>query len=241
MGIKTRDRKETKIKGESVKKVKEENVNERELSILAQKLLKNLEKNRRNDLVDKAKRVLEYPGVKEVLGLLAVGSFLVLAVAVPSLPVIAKEILDERSDREWRKYNPWYLQRTLKRLKKQKLVDFDLEDDKIVVKLTGQGKKKILKYSLASLEIKRPIVWDRKWRLIIYDVPNEKRKSADLFSQTLRDLGMYRMQKSVFLCPFPCENEVEFLREFYGIGEHVWILMVSNFENDKIFREYFDI
>lgn len=223
------------------KKQERKEISNEAVAKLAKQLLETLRGKKKEDLIDKTKKILEYPGVKEVLALLGTGSFVILSVAVPSLPVVAKAILDEQSSKEWKKYNQWYLCRTLKRLKKQKMVDFDVEGDKIVVKLSSRGKKKILKYSLEEMEIKRPRVWDRKWRLIIYDVPNQKRKAADDFNRMLSDLGMYRLQRSVFLCPFPCEGEVEFLREFLGISEHVWMLTVSHFENDRVFREYFGI
>jgi hypothetical protein len=223
------------------KKRRKKEISDEAVTKLAKQLLKTLEKEKREDVIDKTKRVLNYPGVKEVLVFLGMGSFLVLSAAIPSIPVIVKSILDERSSDDWKKYNQWYLRRTLKRLKKQKMIDFDIEGDKMVVKLSNRGKKKILKYSLENLEIKRPKIWDRKWRLIIYDVPNERRKSANDFSRMLEDLGMHRLQKSVFLSPFPCQDEVEFLREFFGISEHVWILTVTSFENDQVFKDYFRI
>lgn len=223
------------------KRGKRKEISDRAVAQLAKQLHETLKKEKREDLVDKTRKVLEYPGVKEVLVLLGMGSFLVLSAAVPSVPVIAKAILDEKSDKDWKKYNHWYLQRNLKRLKKQKMVDFDIEGDKMVVKLSKRGKERILKYSLEEMEIKRPRVWDRKWRLIIYDIPIKKKTASDDLNQMLKNLGMYRLQKSVFLCPFPCEEEIEFLREFLGISEYVWMLTVTHFENDKVFREYFGI
>lgn len=223
------------------KRGKRREISDEAVAKLAKQLLETLRKEKREDLIDKTKKVLEYPGVKEVLALLGMGSFLVLSVAVPSLPALVKPILNEKSNKDWKRYNQWYLQRTLKRLKKQKMIDFDIEEEEMVVKLSNRGKQKILKYSLEEMEIKRPRVWDRKWRLIIYDVPNQKRRAADDFNRMLSDLGMYRMQRSVFICPFPCEEEVEFLREFLGISEYVWMLTVTHFENDKVFRDYFGI
>lgn len=223
------------------KKVPKKEVGNQEIAALAKQLLINLKREKKEDLIDKTKKILEYPAVKEVLALLGAGSFLVLSAAVPSLPALVKPVLDKRSSREWKKYNYWYLLRTLKRLKKQKVVRFKTDGDKTVVELTIRGKKKILKYSLAEMEIKKPKIWDRKWRLIIYDVPKRKRRAADDLNQMLQNLGMHRLQKSVFICPFPCDDEVKFLREFFGIGDNVWILTVSSFENDKVFKDYFGL
>ena len=216
-------------------------VSDREVSMLAKKLLVSLEGNKKNQISQSAIKVLDYPGVREVLSLLAAGSVLVLALSAPGALVVAKSLLDEKSDRDWKKFNRWYLDRTLKRLKKSKMINFDYQGDKVIVELSRLGKKKILKYSLEEMKIKRPVRWDKKWRLVIYDVPNSKRKSASCFGNMLISLGMHRMQKSVFICPFPCRNEIEFLREYYRVREHVWMLTVSKFEDDFVFRKFFGL
>lgn len=227
------------------RKAKEKEIDNEKVSRLANRLLKIIKEKQREDFIEKTKKVtkkvLEYPGAKEVLALLGAGSLLALAVTMPGATKIVKEILDETSSGEWKKYNQWYLARTLRRLRKQKRVKLEFDGEKTIVKLTGLGKKKILAYSLGEIEIRRPRFWDRKWRLIIYDVPNKKRYAADRLSRLLDKLGMYRLQKSVFLCPFPCEEQVEFLREYLEIGDNVWLLTVSHFENDKAFRDYFGI
>ena len=150
------------IKRKKAKKRKKKALSDQEIAILSKRLLASLEKSKKEDLIDKSKKVLEYPGVKEVLALLATGSFLVLAAVAPGVVYIGKSILDEKSDKKWKKYNQWYLQRTLKRLKKSKMIDFDVEEDKMIVKLNNRGRKKILRYSLEEMEIKRPKRWDRK-------------------------------------------------------------------------------
>lgn len=226
-------------------KAKEKEISEERISLLASRLLRILREEKQDDFLRKTKkftkRVLEYPGAKEVLTLLGAGSLLVVALTMPAAVKIAKDILDERSNKEWKKYNQWYLARALQRLRKQKMIKFETEGEKTLVELTGLGRKKILRYSLEQLEIKRPRFWDRRWRLVIYDVPNQKRRAAEQLNRTLNRLEMYRLQKSVFLYPFPCEEEVEFLREYLEIGDNVWLLTVSSFENDKAFRDYFGI
>ena len=82
---------------------------------------------------------------------------------------------------------------------------------------------------------------DGKWRVIIYDVANLKRYQRDLFRQTLERLKLRRLQESVYLTPFVCEDEIEYLRQAFQIGNEVQILKVSKLENEKAYREYFGI
>jgi len=44
-----------------------------------------------------------------------------------------------------------------------------------VVEITQEGIKKALKYKLGEMAVKKPIAWDGKWRVAIFDV-SEKRK-----------------------------------------------------------------
>lgn len=234
-------KRDQKFRKKSSQELKEKLISDKEIAVLAKRLVIALEREKKENLIDKVKKGLESPCVKQVLALLGMGSFLALSVAVPTLPEMVGPILDAKSDRGWKKFNYWYLMRTLKRLRKQKVVRFKTVGDKTIIELTNKGKKKILKYSLEEMEIKRPGIWDRKWRLIIYDVPNSKRYAAGSFSDMLESLGMYRLQKSVFIYPFPCHDEVRFLREYFNIANNVWLLTVIAFENDEAFRDYFGI
>jgi len=132
-------------------------------------------------------------------------------------------------------YNPYYIKRTLKRLKKQKLV----EQQGSIYLLTPRGKRWILKYTLEDLEIPRPRSWDGKWRMVIYDVARHKAALRNIFRTTLRRLGFYNVQESVWIYPFPCEKEIGFLRDYCGMGTDVIYVIAHKIENDGTYRAHF--
>ncbi len=49
-------------------------------------------------------------------------------------------------------------------------------------------------------EITKP--WNKKWRIIIYDIPEEKSEIRDKLSYILAEFGFKRLQRSVWLSPF---------------------------------------
>jgi DNA-binding transcriptional regulator PaaX len=49
-------------------------------------------------------------------------------------------------------------------------------------------------------EITKP--WDKYWRLVIYDVPENKRHLRDKLRSQIYDLGFRQLQRSVWLSPF---------------------------------------
>jgi len=184
----------------------------------------------------------KYASAKTVLKLVGAGIFLAASFAMPNLPLALKPFLNKEDDYEaWKRFNIPYLKRTLRRLEKQKLVETGEEDGTQVVKITNAGKRKILKFAIEELKIEKPKIWDYTWRMVSYDIPKNQENVRKVFREYLKAWRFYPFHESLFLHAYPCEKQVEFLREYLGIGEHVRILHVSKIENDKLFREFFDI
>lgn len=83
--------------------------------------------------------------------------------------------------------------------------------------------------------------WDGKWRIIIYDILTGKKEQANLFRRTLKRLKFLKLQKSVYITPFKCYDEIEYLRQACEVDREVLMLTVSGLENEKAYREYFGI
>jgi hypothetical protein len=143
----------------------------------------------------------------------------------------------DASEQSLPQYNPFYVKRTLIRLYKQKFI---AKTGK-AYRLTARGKRWILKYTLKELTIPKPRAWDGKWRMIIYDVARYKASLRNIFRRTLKKLGFYSMQESVWLYPYPCEKEIGFLRRFCGMGEDVIYVIAHKIENDAVYKFHFGL
>lgn len=191
---------------------------------------------------EKKKRQKRYAQVKLVLSLLGKGTLLPMIFIAPGTTRLAKDLFKNEKEWEvWKHYNLNYLRHTIRRLEKQKLVEICDENSRQIVKLSKNGKQKILKYAIGELEINRPSFWDRKWRLVIYDIPNKKKYLQNLVRETLKRLGFLQLQESVYLIPFSCFDEIEFLREYYGLSENIKVLTVTKLEEDEVYRSYFGV
>lgn len=186
--------------------------------------------------------------VETVVRLLGAGAFLAASVAFPALPLALKPLLDMKRlaqssnrEREWSRFNEGRLRQTLRRLHEQKVVKIVDSENGPVVVLTEKGKTKYLKYQLTELVVKRPPKWDGKWRMVIYDIAKYKRKNQEVFRKTLKHLKFLKLQKSVYLTPYPCQREIEFLRQYYGIGDSVLYCIVDQLEQAEVYRNYFGI
>lgn len=176
-----------------------------------------------------------FPSVKQVLHFLAAAGSIGLIFAFPgAAPVIGKLVLGEDT------YTPWKMKKTIGQLKKQKFVEVvENKDGSTTVKITHKGLSRALTYKLDVLEIKKPEKWDRKWRVIIFDIPEKYRGLRDAFRTRLRQLDLYLLQESVYVSPYPCFKEIEFLRELYGVAVKVRYLLVDKIEDDEELKSYF--
>lgn len=178
------------------------------------------------------------PKVKDVLRLLAGGALLTMALVMPGTAKLLKIYADheqEEERKEWDKFNLWRLRQVLKRLEKQKTVE--IVND--VVKITERGRKKLLRFDLESMVLSEKR--DKNWRLVIYDIAALKKEQREIFRMMLNRMKFLQLQKSVYLTPFICDNEIEYLRQIFDIGDEVVVIKVAKLENEAVFKRYFGV
>ncbi len=144
--------------------------------------------------------------------------------------------------KEWKKINEDYMRKAIKRLYRSKLVDYrENQDGTVELVLTGEGRKKILKYDLDKIKIKKPIIWDGLWRLVIFDIPEDKKQGRMAFVAKLKELGFYPMQKSVFIHPYECKNEIDFIVEIFNLTPFIRFLRVKETDVDLHLKQLFKL
>lgn len=189
----------------------------------------------------------KYPSTKEILYLLGIGTLLVGSILMPGLAVAGGAIVRakrkhdfEQNQKAWKKFNTKLLKRNLKRLQQQKIVEIKKKDGQEVIKLTQKGHSKYLKFKLEELSLKGK-AWDGKWRLVIYDISKFKKSSLNSFRWILKQIKFYPLQRSVYLTPYKCHDEIEYLREYMNLGKEVLYLEISKLENERYFKDYFGL
>ena len=83
--------------------------------------------------------------------------------------------------------------------------------------------------------------WDQRWRVIIFDIPERRRKIRDRLRSTMRELGFARLQDSVWVYPYDCEDLMALLKADLKLGVSVLYMVVEHIENDKYLREQFSL
>lgn len=128
------------------------------------------------------------------------------------------------------------------RLNKSQLIQYTkMREGAFFVKLTAKGEQKMQQIRLYNLTIKQPKKWDGTWRIVLYDIPNTKNKGREALRLKLKHLGFYQLQKSVWAFPYPCEPEIEFLVELFGLRSYVYFLETSKIKNDLVLKRRFHL
>lgn len=192
--------------------------------------------------IDSALWKNKYAPVGDVLKLIGAGVFVASTLVIPTLPQVVKPYLaDGTSAESWKRFNISYLKRTIARLEREKLIRIARKNGRHELQVTDKGSRKILSYALDELSISKPRIWDKMWRMISYDVPKNHATTRDIFREYIRAWKFYPLHESVFLHAYPCEQEVDFLRQYLGISQFVRIFTVIRIENDKEFRSFFGV
>lgn len=145
-------------------------------------------------------------------------------------------------EKDWREINKQALKRAVKSLYESKLVvEKQNADGTITIILTDKGKQKALTYDLEKMNIKEPKQWDKKWRVVLFDIPETKKKIREILRFHLKKLGFYEFQKSVFVHPYDCRDEINYLIEFYDIRKFVRYIVAESIDNELHLKEYFDL
>lgn len=134
--------------------------------------------------------------------------------------------------------------RKLKELEKKKLISFkELGNGKIKIEITHKGKLLVREYQLDDIKITKPKIWDKKWRIIIYDIPHYHKKARDAFRLKLKDLGLYPLQKSVWVSPYDCLPEIEFLCSVFDIdlNNYVYYFKSSEVPKEREVKKWFSL
>ena len=143
---------------------------------------------------------------------------------------------------EFQKIDRRVLQRIVREFYRDRLVDFKEDGDGGVrIILTEQGVKKALRYNIDTISIKESKKWDGKWRLVIFDIPEKMKKTREALRNKLRKLGFYQLQKSVFVFPFACHDEINFVVEFFELRPHVRTMTVLDVTNEAELKLHFEL
>lgn len=168
-----------------------------------------------------------------VLRFIVTGGVLSVGLLAPNaLQVIDKPLeklfnkLDERSrDRDTR--------RMLSYMKRQGLITYTSDDYVHGIQITRKGRRRAKKADFDNLQIAIPKKWNKKWHLVLFDIPERYHNDRSAMTRKFRKLGFIRLQQSAWIHPYPCRDEVDVIAQNYGLSRYVSYLETSHIDNER--------
>lgn len=83
--------------------------------------------------------------------------------------------------------------------------------------------------------------WDKRWRVLIFDIPERMRSYRARIREALRGYGFLLLQESVWIYPYNCEDFITLLKSELGLKGEMIYLIVESIEDDLRFKKKFNI
>ena len=171
-----------------------------------------------------------------VLAVASMPALIFLAAAMGNAVQVFKQF--ERS----KHFSKEQIRNSINHLRHQKLIEYVSDKNgKTIIKITKKGKTRLRAYNIELMKIKKPNKWDGKWRLVMFDIPMRFTKGREALRYHLKNLNFFQFQKSAWIYPYPCKDEIIFIADFFGIGKYVEILIVDNVLREEKIKKYFNL
>lgn len=129
----------------------------------------------------------------------------------------------------------------IKRLEKRGLIVTETKAEQLLVKITQAGQKWLKHYELNHMSIPRQKRWDGLWRVVVFDIPENKREIRDAVRGWLKRLGFARLQKSAWVIPWPCREQFDALCGEFILGNQAILLESKRIAKQTALRRIFNI
>lgn len=123
--------------------------------------------------------------------------------------------------------------------KRLKLVRIEQNGEDFTIRLTEKGQKRLTKINLTT-PLKQ-VKWDGKWRILLFDIPNKKTDARNALRQTLRELGMQKLQNSAWVTPWDCSAQFLTMKYVYGIEPYITLVVADSIDEEEKWKKQFKL
>jgi hypothetical protein len=167
----------------------------------------------------------------------AAGAVTFLAL-VPGAAQMLHPFLRQKKGNKADRYTMNRIYQAVWRSKKRGLIQQDADGK---LSLTSAGEKMLVHYQLKHIQAKPPQRWDKKWRLVAFDVWESRRTARNYLRYALQNFGFVRLQESLWVYPYDCEEFITFLRTDLRLSSAIYYMLVERIDNDQWLRKHFHL
>lgn len=106
------------------------------------------------------------------------------------------------------------------------------------MELTKKGELELL---MARAWLNKPAVWDGKWRVIFFDIPENANTRRDKLRRLLIKNGFIKLQASIYISPYTLNRlAIDYLKNTGLIG-YIRIGRLEELDDDRDLRKKFNL
>ena len=99
-------------------------------------------------------------------------------------------------------------------------------------RLTQKGRQKVASLKLDSRESLANPNWDGKWRIILLDLPEDRKAERESLRYLLKKAGFIRLKNSAWVSPFPFEFLFQNLKKDFGLSTELMIILTESLDTE---------
>lgn len=154
-------------------------------------------------------------------------------------PAVSVEELKNNEDENTK--TTYAISRALKNLVKEKCAEIYKSERQNYAKITPKGRNKLNSLILDSDTTLVNTSWDGFWRIILLDLPEERKSERESLRYLLKKAGFHCLKNSVWISPFPYEHLFTNIKKDLALTTEMMIIVTQfiDEETKKVFFETF--
>jgi len=137
-----------------------------------------------------------------------------------SAHAIARQVYGQLNNSDAKKRSENSIYRSILYLKSRGFLKLDQQK---TISATSAGSRRLrqMAANTSRLSLARGQKWDGLWRIVIFDIPEQKRSARDALRRVIKHLGFVQLQRSVWVHPLPCKQYIKEVQDAYGVHDHI--------------------
>ncbi len=148
------------------------------------------------------------------------------AVSVPEI----RAVLAPKGSKTAVPAHSYAVTRSLKNLADTGLIETLAAGQGEFARLTDKGRQKVAALKLDSSNSLADPNWDGKWRIVLLDLPEDRKAEREALRYLLKKAGFTRLKNSAWVSPFPFEFLFQNLKKDFGLSTELMIIVTDSID-----------
>ena len=135
-----------------------------------------------------------------------------------------------KSDKD--KKTGYAIARSVKNLVESGCIEIHKSDNQNYLKITPKGKTKLDSIRLEGQDALVSRVWDGLWRIIILDIPEERKNEREALRYLLKKADFTCIKNTVWISPYPYEHLFTNIKKDLGLGTELMIIVTDKLDEE---------